>query len=310
MTPIVFAFDNRLAMPAAVCIYSLLVNALPSTRYHIIILHGGHDKLDTTYIDKVIAQFPQTKIDYRSVGDAFKSAFEIRGITIPAYYRLLIPSLIPEYDRVVYSDVDVIFRNDLSALCRQTPLDNSYIAALSNMAFLDKNMHRHYRNKLGLDPTKVIASGFLIFNCPLIRSNGLEQQFKELARNKYKYQDQDVLNLSCVDHISYLPPVVNVATYFAEAAAKNPRALRQIYTEAEISAALTHGNIHYNGRKPWQGPCINFDIWWEYYRRSPIFDPVFYFNFFNRQLNLLDSLPLWKRVKVLARYFLHGRYRD
>ena len=77
--------------------------------------------------------------------------------------------------------------------------------------------------------------------------------------------------------------------------------------EEEISEAKQYGTLHFNGHKPWKGYSINFDIWWEYYRKSPFFDEKFYFDFFYRKINDYDLLPLWKRVKILLRYFVFGR---
>ena len=79
------------------------------------------------------------------------------------------------------------------------------------------------------------------------------------------------------------------------------------YTEVETFNAFTTGNLHFNGHKPWKKYSLNFDIWWEYYRKSPSLDEKFYFDFFYKKLDEYDRLPLWKRVKILARYFIHGR---
>ena len=70
---------------------------------------------------------------------------------------------------------------------------------------------------------------------------------------------------------------------------------------------LLYSNIHYNGVKPWKDWCPNMDQWWEYYRKSPIYDPAFYFSFFNNKLEYLDQLSLIKRLKILLRYFILGR---
>lgn len=81
----------------------------------------------------------------------------------------------------------------------------------------------------------------------------------------------------------------------------------RFYTEEEIEHALTYGIVHYNGPKPWKESCVNYDIWWEYYRKSPFFDEKFYFDFHNNRQNELDQLSFWKRIKILARYFVYGR---
>ena len=79
------------------------------------------------------------------------------------------------------------------------------------------------------------------------------------------------------------------------------------YANSDPQMARYHSNIHYNGQKPWKGACVNFDIWWEYYRKSPFFDSKYYYKFFDNLLNEHDRLPLLKRIKILLRYFVYGR---
>lgn len=83
--------------------------------------------------------------------------------------------------------------------------------------------------------------------------------------------------------------------------------LRNFWSDKDIEESLNKGIVHYNGQKPWKGICVNFDIWWEYYRKSPFFDEKFYFEFFYTRLNELDQLSLWKRIKILIRYFVYGK---
>lgn len=305
--PIVFAFDNNLAMPAAVCIYSLLVNAKPTTAYDIYILHRSSEQLDLSKVERVISQFPLSTLTLREVGDEFDSSFEIRGITTPAYYRLLIPQLIPEHDRVIYSDVDVIFRQDLAEVYN-TELSNNIIAGVNNLAHIDSDLKAHYEGNLGLDSYNIICSGFLVMNCETIRRENLKERFLELAKKKFKYQDQDILNTSCAGRIKMLAPKYSLLTYISLYAITNGKeSLAPLWNASEVDEALMEGNIHYNGNKPWRNWCLNFDIWWEYYRKSPIFDEKFYFDFYYSRLNELDALPLIKRLKILARYFVYGR---
>lgn len=303
--PIVFAFDNNLSMPAAVCVYSLFANAKPTTAYEVYVLHRKGEKLKLEYLDKVFAAYPAHTLKLVEVDGTFDSSFEIRGITTPAYYRLLIPNLIPEHDRVIYSDVDVIFRQDLSDLYFNEDLDNCYIAGVNDLAHLDRDLLHHYKNELGLTPKEVICSGFLIIDTRKIRDAALVDRFIAEAQKRYKFQDQDVLNIVCQGHIKQLPPQYSVLTYIANLMVRQPALLADLWTAEELREARTKGNIHYNGQKPWKGFCINFDIWWEYYRKSPIFCEKFYFDFFEAKLNELDRLPLLKRIKILVRYFIY-----
>ena len=83
--------------------------------------------------------------------------------------------------------------------------------------------------------------------------------------------------------------------------------LKTLFNSELIENAIQNGNLHFNGHKPWKKYCINFDIWWEYYRKSPFYDEKFYFDFFYSKLDELDQLSLWKRIKILVRYFVYGR---
>lgn len=306
MIPIVFAFDNNLAMPAAVCIYSLFANALPDTVYNIYVLRRKGLELDMSYVYKTLAQFPRHSLELIDVDGTFDSGFEIRGITTPTYYRLLIPSLLPHYDKVIYSDVDVIFRQDLSEVYSQD-LDGNILGGVNNLAHLDSDLRQHYGTNLRLNTNNIICPGFLVMDTASMRKENLEEKFKTLAHNSYKFQDQDILNISCAGRIKMLKPKYSLLTYVTIFAMSDKDRFEPLWTKEDIEEALSVGNLHYNGVKPWQGWCLNFDIWWEYYRKSPIFDPEFYFKFYYNRLEELDTLPLMKRVKNLVRYFVFGR---
>ena len=89
----------------------------------------------------------------------------------------------------------------------------------------------------------------------------------------------------------------------------HPELLPKSISTQDCDYARKMGNIHYSGYKPWQRYSIGFDIWWEYYRKSPFYDEQFYFKFFFDKTMLLESLTLWKRIKILIRYFVYGRYK-
>ncbi len=305
--PIAFAFDNNLILPACVCISSLLTNAQKDTFYDIFILHSSNIALKKEGLNKIPRYYKNCRIQYRLVDSTFDSAFEIRGITTAAYYRLLIPELIPEYDKIIYSDVDVIFRFDLSDIYTNIDLNNYYVAGVNSLSHLVPEYKHYYIEKLHLDPEKVIYSGNLIINSKKIKEDNLISLFKKQARNSYKFQDMDILNIVCKGKIKYLSPEFCLSTIISHASIYDNNALLKLWSQKEIDNALRQGIVHYNGQKPWQQYCINFDIWWEYYRKSPFFDEKFYFDFFYYRLNIFDQLSLWKRIKILVRYFIYGK---
>lgn len=305
--PIVFSFDKNLVFPARICLSSLLMNAAESTFYDIFILNSEKERLDDGGLNKLKDLFPKCNITYRYVGSDFDKSFEIRGITTPAYYRLLIPELIPEYDKVLYSDVDVIFREDLSRIYNETDMDDCYIAGVDSIAHLIPDLKRYYETERRTSAEGNIYSGNLIINSKKLREDGIVDKFKEHVDMKYKFQDMDIINIVCRGKIKYLPPSFCYTTYISDFAVNNRDLLRTVWTEEQIQEAQDKGIVHYNGQKPWKGACVNFDIWWEYYRKSHFFDPGYYYHFFDGMLNELERLPLMKRVKILVRYFVYGR---
>jgi UDP-glucose:(galactosyl)LPS alpha-1,2-glucosyltransferase len=310
IVPIVFAFDNNLLLPAKVCISSLLMNANQDTFYDIFILHSNDFIIDHSDFDSMIPIYKNCRIQYRSVGDYFKGGFEIRGITYAAYYRLIIPWVIPEYDKIIYSDVDVIFRMDLSLIYEETDLKNHYIAGVRSLAaYLNKNNYPYY-SKLHLDPHSIIYSGNIIINSKKMREDNLDLEFNSHFGKKYQTQDQDIINIVCKNKIAYLPPTfcyTNIINYYIFEDYSN---VVEAYGEENVKKAMEYGTVHYNGQKPWVQYCVNFDIWWEYYRKSIFYDPKFYFVFFMKKTFLYDSISFKKRLKILLRYFIYGQKKS
>lgn len=304
--PIAFAFDNNLAMPACVCISSLMLNAKEDTFYDIFILHAKNESLNTEQLDKLPLYYKNCSITYRSVGNTFDGAFEIRGVTKPTYFRLLIPQLIPEYDKVIYADVDIIFRLDLWNVYN-TDIGDNYIAATYDLGMnLGEDGQKYIKSMPELAIGEYIQAGFVIFNSKAILENGIIDKFLEQSKRKLKYQDQDILNIVCAEKKYILSSVYNMTDYSFFYLVNKTELLTEQYAMS-YDRAIYSSNLHYNGHKPWKKYSTNFDIWWEYYRKSPFFDEKFYFNFFYKRIDEYDRLPLWKRIKILVRFFIFGK---
>ena len=305
--PIVLTFDDNMSLPAAVCMYSILSSAQEETFFDFYVLYAGKEP-DIVGLDKIKRCFPNMDVKYRSVGDVFDNAYQIRGITTAAYYRLLAADLIPEYDQVIYADVDMVFRLDLSSLYKLDLHDN-YLGAVYAMGLNTEQRPRQYVASIGLEPGNYFLSGFLLMNLSKIREDNLTSKFVELAKNNnYKYQDQDIMNIVCKDKIVSIPYVYSMTIAAFEAVSMGTDLLKTKYMSNPYDRdPLLYSNIHYNGVKPWKDWCPNLDQWWECYRKSPIYDPALYFSFFYNKLEYLDQLSLLKRIKILLRYFVFGR---
>lgn len=303
--PIAFAFDKRIEMPAGVAIYSLLSHSAEDSFYDIFILHS--DLLDFSHspVRKLAELFPRCRITFRPVKDEFVGAFEIRGITETCYYRLLIPELIPEYDKILYSDADVIFREDLGKYY-DIPMEDKYFGSVNSVPVMNGD-YLSYIKGLGLNPEKgYFYSGNLIINSKKLREDGKPAEFRSHREKKYRFQDMDIINLCCGGHIESLPPSFCMTVNYYEDIVCRREKLRPYYSDAQLDNALRCGIVHYNGAKPWNEICPNMDLWWEQYRESPYFDENFTRDFWFNQTYRLEKMSLGKRIKLVGRYFRKG----
>lgn len=300
IVPILFTFDQSLVMPAGVCLTSLLESAEPETFYDIFILHGPG--CDFSSLDVLKRHFSNFRMTIREVTGEFVGAYEIRGIPETAYYRLLSPELIPEYDKLLYSDVDVIIREDLSKYY-DIDLGDHYFAAVDNCSRLRPAVRKYIADALGTDwRDGYYYSGNLVINSALILRDHLIDRFRELGKNDYNQQDMDIINIACNKHFLPLGPVFCMTVQLYSLIVNRRAEMDAIYGSEALDAALGHGIVHYNGTKPWKGACMNMDLWWTVYRRSPFFDESFCQQFWDSQMTLLERLPLLKRFKLLLRY--------
>lgn len=271
---IAFSFDNLLYIQAGVCILSLLENAKKDTFFNIFILFDSHD-LSVEYrnkIEKQISKFNNLVINWCNVKGAFNSSFEVRNITKATYYRLLLPELLPEIDKIIYSDVDIIFQSDLSNLFEFALISNNLVAGVPIQTVSEK-----YINKLGLSKTNYINAGFIILNLNQLRIEKKQKIFIEMAAKKFIFQDQDILNIVCKERIELIDEKYNAMPN---------------YPKSDVVV------IHYAGVKPWIAFRERCDIWWEYYRKSIFFENKRYLNYYNSE-NLFDAYSVKFLIKAV-----------
>ena len=307
--PILFTFDEKLVLPAGVCITSLLENALPDTFYDIFILHSPACHFEQTPLAEFPKRYPRCRVTFRKVENEFQGAFEIRGIPETAYYRLLAPELIPEYDKILYSDVDVVFREDLGHYL-DIDLGDNYFGGVDNGVRYRPDMQQYVRS-LGLDPANgYFYSGNLIINAARQRKDGMADRFREYAKTDYYDQDMAIINIACNGRIFPLGPSYCLTNNLYKLIVTRRDDMVRDFGEEEIRHALEIGIVHFNGAKPWKKACMNMDIWWFYYRKSPFYDEKFCFDFWEEQTFLLERTSMKKRVKMLLRYPLDKKNRE
>lgn len=289
MIPIVFSTDHNYVMPTGVTILSLLKSSLTEQyRIYVIIAPDVTEEDKNLLREQVRIYSSESSIDFIEIGNEFESGFEIRGISMACYYRLLIPWLLPQYDKVIYSDVDIIYQFGLGEVFA-TDLQNNYFAGVNTSGFTSGSAVSHIK-RLGLNCNTYINSGFLLINSLLQRQDNLQEKFKQLARKKFLFQDQDIINIVANKRIALIDEMYNMSPSF-------------IHPEPLSNKKYT---IHYSGIKPWDGFTFCWIEWWEIYKASIFYDESRYFK---TSAKILSRKEFFKRLQRSFIYNLQKIFR-
>lgn len=284
--PIIFAIDDNVVVPCGVTITSLLMNARQDTFYDIYILceQKALSAASQKKMREAFASWPNCKLSIIDVGDAYADAANPGRITKAAYFRLMIPVLFPQFDKAIYSDCDIVYQQDLSALFVSSFPNNELLAAVLDLAINDEfYFESDLPSKIGLTVRNYFNSGFLLMNLKQLREENKVEEFNRLSKQKFDQNDQDVLNIVCNGRVQWLPSMYNFQTnHYANYMWGRKQ------SDIDFTEMMKHATLHYTFRnKPWCSlECSLGDAWWHYYRQSPMFDNVFYFK---RQYDQIEA---------------------
>ncbi len=307
MIPIVFSTDHNYVMQTGVCVFSLLQSA-DDCKYKIyIIIDSSVTEFDKEQLRRQVSIFPGHDIGFINTNNEFSGWYEIRGISKATYYRLLIPWLLPDYDKILYSDVDVIFRLSLKQVF-DLNLGDNYFGAVHGAFFRYSKEPAQYAESLEIDPNHYFNSGFLIINAKKQREDDLKSQFQKFSASKLTYQDQDIINLLCKDKIMPVRQKYCITpALYTQYMAKNPDIYDFYGTKAEVDNYL-RGNdciLHYAGAKPWNAFVFAFADWWMTYRTSLFYNPDYELSKYNAIMNPKTSLrDIYQLIKKYIRQLI------
>ncbi len=205
-----FCVSGSFVQHLAVVLASIVANN-PSEPFIFHILHrditAAHQKLLTEWHGgSDIARVVFHKVDAALFAD-FPIPPELEHVTQEMYYRFLLPTLLPNESRTIYSDVDVCCVGAIRPLW-ETELGDNILAAVSEGAAGE------FKKKLiGLEGSApYFNSGVLVMDLEKMRAEGAVEK---LLANTTKYADriawpdQDVINLTFQDRIYPLEPIWN-----------------------------------------------------------------------------------------------------
>ena len=261
-----FAVDDNYAPFLCVALRSIIDNASTDYYYKVYILNTGLCEDNKKRIVSIAEELSDDlSVDYVDVADrmdAIKDKTALRDYyTNTTYYRIFIPSLFPQYDKILYLDSDMVFLDDISKLYNVDLGDNIF-AAIHEEAMSTFDAFGVYSEQfLGVERMRYFNAGLLVINAVEYRKADVENAFINLmTEHKFRVaQDQDYLNVVCKDRITYLDVGWN----------KTPIP-DMTFDDKDVKV------IHYKlNFKPWHYENVRYEEpFWQYAKKTPYYNDL------------------------------------
>lgn len=286
VVPIFLSSDNNYAPFVATTMASICSNTKSYIEFYI--LDGGISEENQLKIKSLNERFNNfgievIKIDKEKSFKDFKTSVHISKA---AYFRFLIPNLLPNRNKIIYLDVDIIAKGDILSLF-EIDLNNYTIGAVPDSG--DERYLSVLKNSINMKQNShYFNSGVLLINSKLWKKNRITERLFDIE-NKYRETlisfDQDILNKCFENNFKILDLKFNT------------------YSDNK-STVILH---YYHRIKPWQAD-FSFNLvdnkpfkisgtnhFWHYAEMTPFFNEIL-----KRKENFLNSSILYKRLNKMV----------
>jgi lipopolysaccharide biosynthesis glycosyltransferase len=205
------------------------------------------------------------------VGDDVSKGLPVEGFTRKAtWYRIFLPRLLGELDRLLFLDCDLVVTDSVAELW-QTDVGDGYVAAVTNVFMVE---HLFRVDELGLaDPRDYFNAGVMLMNLEAMRRDGCTEAMYEYGTrhaSELVFRDQDVLNVILGKRRTALHPRWNVMN----SVVGFPYSPYVLGVRAVDEARRDPAIRHFEGpglNKPWHAACDfeGRELYAEHRRHTP-----------------------------------------
>lgn len=262
--PIFYAVDDGYVPFLAVSIHSLIENSSKEYYYAIKILYTNICEENKKKIlkyerDNVKIEFVDLNYYIEEIKDKL---FTRDYYTKTTYFRLFIPNIYPQYNKVIYLDSDTVLLGDVAELYHQD-MGSNLVAVVPDDIIQNEEIFQEYVEKVvGVaDYRRYFNAGVLVMNLDEMRKSKFQEKFLYLLETvKFAVvQDQDYLNRLCKGRTKILEngwnrmPVPNNKTKVEK-------------------LNLIHYNLNY---KPWHYDGIVYEeYFWQYAEKTEYYEDI------------------------------------
>ena len=267
--PVFLSADNNYAPFVATTMASILDNTKSFIEFYV--LDGGITKVNR---EKIISlNFNNFSVEFLEIDfdKYFKDFKETPNITKSMYSRFLIPYLKPSINKAIYSDVDVVFLDDVKKMYDEELDDYALGAVFEEFAEGDVNYAKRKRTNISAKH-KYFSSGNLIIDCKKWREQNILDKLLQIG---HEYQDSlvepdmDILNKFFDSNYKILPPKycwINQNYEFFEQSAE-PIIIRHF--NGHVKPWHIHPDINENKMLPF---TLDKNRFWHYAQMTPFYD--------------------------------------
>ncbi len=284
--PVVMAANEFFVPMMAAAINSMICSSSDDWNYDVVILESGISEKIKRRLHSMVEAKQNFSLRYYNAGPLMDGydLFTSHLITVETYYRFLIPELFEKFHKVLYLDGDMIIKRDIKDLF-QTDIGNNLIGACHDVTIagsVNGAEEEHYvycQNKLKLkDPVQQFNAGVMVMNLDAFRASFTTAYMLDFAeKGKFKYWDQDALNILCEGRVYWLDSAWN---YFADEKDRwrgriNQFAPRNLYRQYEQAAKQPYIYHFAGNEKPWFDPNYEYaEQFWTYLRNTPFYETM------------------------------------
>ena len=243
------SFDEKYAQHAAVTMVSLMKNCSRNIHFYIIDSEPSGITESRSKIVKLVEMYG-AKISFRTIDLSVFKGFPVwkpmqdsPNKYVP-YYRLCLADLLPEIERIIYLDTDIVVQGDIAKLYDLEFAKDQFIAGVNDMDSEEL--------KEKISTSAYINSGVILFDLATIRRiklNVVEESIKILQNFRERISlniDQDLINIIFNDHIRLLDISWNAQSV------GTPRGFKLGYDDKSIEKNIIH---FIASHKPWMFNC-------------------------------------------------------
>lgn len=259
--------DEAYALPLATMLHSLLANVDSGVSIRLYLIDGGFTARTRRQLTDLVERHPlPVSISWVSTDlSEFARLPTLPYLSPVSYARLKLPGLLPDVDRAIYVDADLVVQGDVLELW-QTDVGEAPIGAVQDFGVPTVSAPYGIRayDELELEPTrKYFNSGVLLIDMTTWRKQHLSEralQYLNEYSDELQIADQEALNVAVQDQWHRLDPTWNLTTeYFTHYKADScpthdfgKRGDCRSVDDLPDSAAIVH---YTSASKPWNADC-------------------------------------------------------